>query len=153
MAKRNIEIIVGLFVALALAALLMLAMQVSNLSGLQSGEGYRLTARFDNIGGLKVRAPITASGVLIGRVSAIRYDTEQFQAEVTLLIEADYAQFPEDSSASIFTAGLLGEQYIGLEPGAEETVLQDGDELQVTQSAMVLEELIGKFLFDKASGE
>ncbi len=153
MAKRNIEIMVGLFVALALAALLMLAMQVSNLSGLQGGEGYRLTARFDNIGGLKVRAPITASGVLIGRVSAIRYDTEQFQAEVTLLIEADYAHFPEDSSASIFTAGLLGEQYIGLEPGAEETVLRDGDELQVTQSAMVLEELIGKFLFDKASGE
>ncbi|MDQ7076021.1 MAG: outer membrane lipid asymmetry maintenance protein MlaD [Gammaproteobacteria bacterium] len=153
MAKRNIEIMVGLFVALALAALFMLAMKVSNISGLQGGQGYHLTAHFDNIGGLKVRAPVTASGVLVGRVSAIRYDTQQFQAEVTLLIEPQYAQFPEDSSASIFTAGLLGEQYIGLEPGAEEVVLREGDELQVTQSAMVLEELIGKFLFDKASGE
>ncbi|MDQ7014823.1 MAG: outer membrane lipid asymmetry maintenance protein MlaD [Gammaproteobacteria bacterium] len=153
MAKRNVEIMVGLFVALALAALFMLAMKVSNLSGLQGVQGYHLTANFDNIGGLKVRAPVTASGVLVGRVSAIRYDTQQFQAEVTLLIEPQYAQFPEDSSASIFTAGLLGEQYIGLEPGAEEVVLREGDELQVTQSAMVLEELIGKFLFDKASGE
>ena len=151
MSTRGIEIAVGAFIALALAAIFMLAMQVSNLSAFSNGGGYRLQALFENVGGLKVRSPVTAGGVLVGRVSAIGYDDEAYQARVTIEMNDQYRTFPTDTSASIFTAGLLGEQYIGLEPGAEEDYLQDGDEIRLTQSALVLEQVIGQFLFSKAA--
>ncbi len=149
--SRTVEIWVGLFVAAGLAALFMLAMKVSNLSSFTDAGGYTLTARFDNIGGLKVRSPVTVSGVTIGRVSGISYDDESYQAQVTLNIAPQYDKLPTDTSASILTAGLLGEQYIGLEPGADETYLKEGDRIQLTQSALVLEKIIGQFLFSKAA--
>jgi phospholipid/cholesterol/gamma-HCH transport system substrate-binding protein len=153
MTTRAMEIWVGIFVAAGLAALFMLAMKVSNLSGLDSAEGYKVTAMFENIGGLKVRSPITASGVKVGQVADIRYDNSSYRAEVVLQIEQQYDQFPVDTSASIFTAGLLGEQYISLAPGAEEESLQDGDRVTLTESAIVLERLIGQFLYSKAAGD
>ena len=151
MISRKIEIMVGIFMALGLAALVMLAMQVSNLSSFGSSDGYRVHAYFENIGGLKVRAPVRAGGVLVGRVSKIAYDNETYQAKVTLDIDDDYRSFPLDTAASIFTAGLLGEQYIGLEPGAEEDYLLEDDEITLTQPALVLEQVIGQFLFSQAS--
>lgn len=151
MEMRKIEITVGLFVALGLAALVMLAMQVSNLSSFGGSSGYQVSAFFENIGGLKVRAPVRAGGVLVGRVTAIEYDEENYQARVTLSIEEQYQAFPIDTAASIYTAGLLGENYIGLEPGAEEDYLQEGDEITLTQPALVLEQVIGQFLFSQAS--
>ncbi len=151
MTTRKIEILVGLFVALGFGALVVLAMQVSNLGTFGDGGGYRVVAYFENIGGLKVRAPVRAGGVLVGRVSGISYDEQSYQAHVTLTLESRYDVFPIDSSASIYTAGLLGENYVGLEPGAEEDYLQNGDEITLTQSAMVLEQVIGQFLFSKAS--
>jgi phospholipid/cholesterol/gamma-HCH transport system substrate-binding protein len=153
MTTRAIEIWVGVFVAAGLASLFMLAMKVSNLSGLDTAAGYRLTASFDNIGGLKVRSPITASGVRVGRVADIRYDSTSYRAQVVLQIDPQFNQFPTDTSASIFTAGLLGEQYIALGPGAEEEVLRDGDSITLTESAIVLERLIGQFLYSKAAGD
>lgn len=150
MQTRTLEIGVGLFVALGLAALLVLGMKVSNLSRLTEGDGYRITARFANIGGLKVRAPVTMAGVRIGRVTDIRFDNDAYEALVELTIQNTYDQLPEDTSASIYTAGLLGEQYVGLEPGAEEQFLTQGDEIRLTQSALVLERLVGQFLFNKA---
>lgn len=152
MNSRGVEIGVGLFVALGFAALLMLAMKVSNLAELYSGDGYEITARFDNIGGLKVRAPVTMAGVRIGRVSTIGFDDKTYEAVVTMAIEPTYSRIPSDSSASIFTAGLLGEQYIGLQPGAEEKFLQNGGIISLTQSAIVLEQVIGQFLYSKAAG-
>lgn len=152
MATRGIEIIVGVFVALGLGALLVLAMKVSNLGTLQRGEGYELTAHFDNVGGLKVRSPVSAAGVTVGRVTRIEYDMRTFSARVTLEIEQRYDEFPRDTSASIYTSGLLGEQYVALAPGADEETLGDGDPVRRTQSAVVLEELIGQFLFEKAPG-
>ena len=151
MANRNVEILVGLFVALGLAALFMLAMRVSNLSAMASDDGYELIAHFDNVGGLKVRSPVTASGVLVGRVSRIEYDPEFYQARVSMRVDSRFDRFPTDTSASIFTAGLLGEQYIGLQVGAEEDYLGDGGEIRLTQSALVLEQVIGQFLFSKAA--
>lgn len=151
MASRKLEIMVGVFVALGLAALFMLAMRVSNLSAMTSDESYDVVAFFDNVGGLKVRSPVTASGVLVGRVSKIEYDPELFQAKVTLHIQSRFDRFPLDTSASIFTAGLLGEQYIGLQVGAEEDYLGPGEEIRLTQSALVLEQVIGQFLFSKAA--
>ena len=151
MVSRKIEIMVGVFMALGFAALVMLAMQVSNLSSFGGDAGYKVHAYFENIGGLKVRAPVRAGGVLVGRVSAITYDEEVYQARVTLTLEDQYRAFPLDTAASIFTAGLLGEQYIGLEPGAEEDYLQGGDEITLTQPALVLEQVIGQFLFSQAS--
>lgn len=142
---------VGVFVALGLAALVMLALRVSNLASLAHEGGYRLTAQFDNIGGLKVRAPIKLAGVVIGRVESIRIDPSTFRAEVELRIEDRYAFLPKDTSAAIYTSGLLGEQYIGLSPGAEEAVLKDGDRIVLTQSSIVLENLIGQFLYHKAA--
>lgn len=153
MTTRAMEIWVGVFVAAGLASLFMLAMKVSNLSGLDSKEGYKVTAMFENIGGLKVRSPITASGVRVGQVAEIRYDSNSYRAEVVLQIDPHYNQFPTDTSASIFTAGLLGEQYIALSPGAEEESLKDGDAINITESAIVLERLIGQFLYSKAAGE
>mgnify|MGYP000974567735 FL=1 len=148
---RAIEIGVGLFVAAGLAALFMLAMKVSNLSSMSNDEGYELVARFENVGGLKVRSPVSVGGVRVGRVAAIDYDMETFEAVVRLNIAPQYDKFPKDTSARIFTAGLLGEQYVALEPGGDEEVLKPGDSIQLTQSALVLEQIIGQFLFSKAA--
>jgi len=145
--SRTIEIWVGVFVALGIAALFMLAMQVSNLSTLTSGDGYLLTAGFENVGGLKVRSPVTVSGVRVGRVEAIDYDYNTFEAVVSLRITNDHNGFPEDTSASIYTSGLLGEQYIALEPGGSLENLTDGDRVLLTQSALVMEQIIGQFLY------
>lgn len=147
---RVIEIAVGLFIAAGIAALFLLAMQVSNLSRAGSGESYTITATFENIGGLKVRSPVTVSGVRVGRVDAIDYDNEAFEAVVTLRIDKAYSSFPEDTSASIYTSGLLGEQYIGLEPGGSEANLVEGDRIQMTQSALVMEQVVGQFLYNAA---
>lgn len=147
---RAMEIAVGVFVALGLAALFMLAMKVSNLSSLGNDVGYNVTARFQNIGGLKVRSPVTMAGVRVGRVSGIGFDPVTFEALVKLKIDPAFSGIPADSSASIYTAGLLGEQYIGLEPGGDEMVLREGSEISLTQSALVLEQIIGQFLFSQA---
>lgn len=152
MHSRIVETWVGLFVAAGLAALLMLSLQVSNLSSFSSDEGYTVKARFDNIGSLKVRSPVKMAGVLIGRVSDISVDSQTFEAVVSIKIDSSFDQLPADSSASIFTAGLLGEQYIGVEPGGDIEFLKDGDQIMLTQSALILEQMIGQFLFSKASG-
>lgn len=149
--SKTMVTLVGLFVAAGLTGLFFLAMQVSNLSGgFNSEEGYRLIARFENVGGLKVRSPVTISGVRIGRVQSIEFDKVSYQAVVEMRIAPNYDTLPEDTSASIYTAGLLGEQYIGLEPGGGDEYMHDGDEFEITQSALVLEEIIGQFLFSKA---
>lgn len=148
--SRTLEIIVGLFVALGLAALFMLAMKVSNLSSFSGEEGYNITARFENIGGLKVRSPVTVAGVRVGRVSDIGFDNNTFEAVVTMNIGKNYNSLPTDTSASIFTAGLLGEQYVSLEPGGDDKSLQTGSEIRLTQSAIVLEQVIGQFLYSQA---
>jgi len=147
---RKIEILVGAFMAAGLVALFFLAMKVSNLSAVSTGDGYRLTARFDNVGSLKVKAPVSMAGVRVGRVEAIAFDKKAYEAVVTLHIDESYDTIPADTYANIFTAGLLGEQYIGLDPGAEEVFLVDGDQIVHTQSALVLEQMIGQFLFSKA---
>jgi len=156
MVSRNIELMVGLFAALGIAALLMLSLKVadSGLSG--SGETYQLYAKFDNIGGLKVRSPIKVGGVVIGRVSEIFLDDEDYTPVVTLNIDAQYSDFSEATSVSILTAGLLGEQYIGLLPGFMDesvSILEPGDFIEDTKPALVLEELIGQFLFSEGSDD
>lgn len=151
MHSRTVEIWVGLFIAAGMAALFMLAMQVSNLTEVSSDEGYAVTARFENISGLKVRSPVTMAGVRVGRVTDIGFDPRTFEAVVTMRISNDYNQLPADTSASIFTAGLLGEQYVGLDAGGDMEFLEDGSEIALTQSALILEQLIGQFLFSKAS--
>ncbi|ADC63745.1 outer membrane lipid asymmetry maintenance protein MlaD [Allochromatium vinosum] len=148
--RRNVELTVGTFVALGLVALFFLAMQVSNLSLNTAGEGYLVQARFANVGSLKVRAPVTMAGVRIGRVESVRFDKQTYEAVVSMRIDAAVDSIPDDTFASIFTAGLLGEQYIGLEPGGSPEPLRDGDEIVNTQSALVLEQMIGQFLFKKA---
>ncbi len=153
MTSRKIEILVGLFVAAAIAAFFMLAMSVSNMSSYGGGESYQLIARFDNVGGLKVRSAVAAGGVTIGRVSDIQYNSETYEAIVSMNIEAKYNKFPIDTAASILTSGLLGEQFIGFEPGAEEEYLKQGDVIDLTQSALVLEQIIGQFLYSKADEE
>jgi len=153
MTSRKIEILVGLFVAAGIAAFFMLAMSVSNMSSYSTGESYELKARFDNIGGLKVRSPVSAGGVTIGRVSDIQYNNESYEAEVSMKIEAKYDRFPIDTAASILTSGLLGEQFIGFEPGAEEEFLKAGDVIDLTQSALVLEQIIGQFLYSMSDDE
>lgn len=148
---RTIEIWVGVFIAAGIAALVMLALQVSNLSSYRDEESvYHITARFDNVGGLKPRSAVSVGGVRVGRVEKIEFDNTTFEAVVTLAIATKYNQFPVDTSAQIFTAGLLGEQYVALEPGGDVDVLKDGDELALTQSALVLEQMIGQFLYSKA---
>ena len=148
---KTIEIWVGIFVAGGLAALFMLAMKVSNLTVVTDGGGYEVSAYFENISGLKVRSPVTVAGVRVGRVTDISFDSQSFQAVVTMRISDDYNQIPLDTSASVLTSGLLGEKYVGLEPGGDMEVLTDGGEIQLTQSSLVLENLIGQFLFSKAS--
>ena len=150
MSKRNLEILVGLFVVLGLAALVFVSLKAANLTSFSNGATYALTARFDNIGGLKARAPVRSAGVVVGRVTSISLDAKTFQGVVSLEVQRSY-EFPKDTSAKILTAGLLGDQYIGLEPGGDEKNLVAGDVITQTQSAVVLENLISQFLFNKAA--
>ena len=150
MNTRTLEITVGLFVAAGLGALFMLAMKVSNLATYGGDEGYVISASFDNIGGLKVRSPVAASGVRVGQVIGIEYDSEGYEARVTMSIDPQYDKFPTDTAASVLTSGLLGEQFIGLQPGAEEEFLKAGGEIELTQSALVLEQIVGQFLYNMA---
>lgn len=150
--KKSAEILVGLFVALGIGALFMLAMKVSNLADFSDERGYQVTAQFQNIGGLKVRSPVTMAGVRVGRVTAIELDPITYNARVTINMHPQFDNIPADTSASIFTAGLLGEQYISLDAGADDFYLRDGDELMLTQSALVLEQVIGQFLYSVAEG-
>lgn len=152
MQKRTIEIGVGVFVAAGIAALVMLAMKVSNLAAFTNQQGYEVTARFDNIGGLKERSAVTVAGVRIGRVKSIMFDDKDYEAVVTMSIESQHDRLPADTSASILTAGLLGEQYVALEPGGDEVFLKPGGDIKLTQSAIILEKMVGQFLFDKAAG-
>ena len=150
MGKRGIETLVGLFVLLGMLGLVFLSLKAANLASFGGGDTYTLTAKFDNIGGLKVRAPVRSAGVTVGRIAEIKLDVKTYQGVVRL--EVDRAvQFPKDSSARILTAGLLGDQYVGLEPGADEKNLGPGDTITQTQSAVVLESLISQFLFNKAA--
>jgi len=150
MAKKGIETAVGLFVLLGLLAFLFVALKAANLTSFGRGDSYTVTARFDNIGGLKTRAPVRSAGVVVGRITSISLDAKTYQGVVTMEIERAY-QFPKDTSAKILTAGLLGDQYVGLEPGGEVDNLAPGTTIKQTQSAVVLENLIGQFLFNKAA--
>ncbi|MEO1904824.1 MAG: outer membrane lipid asymmetry maintenance protein MlaD, partial [Methylococcales bacterium] len=147
--SKSLETLVGLFVVIGIGALLFLGLNVSNLASYSDTDGYTITARFENSGGLKVRSPVSVSGVRIGRVTAIDFDNTSYESVVQMKIGAQYNTLPDDSSASIFTAGLLGEQYIGLQTGASEEYLTQNSELELTQSAIVLEEIIGQFLFSE----
>jgi len=148
--RRMIDVLVGAFVLLGLAALLFLALKAGNLASFTIGGTYETRARFDNIGGLKVRAPVKSAGVVVGRVAGIDFDDTTYQATVRLALDGRF-RFPTDSSLKILTSGLLGEQYIGLEAGAEERMLVAGDTIKLTQSAVVLENLISQFLFSRAA--
>ncbi len=150
MDKRSTDVWVGLFVLIGAAALLFLALKAGNLLSLNFGPTYDVVARFDNIGGLKADAPVKSAGVVVGRVASIGFDNQTFQADVTLALDKRY-QFPTDTSAKILTSGLLGDQYVGLSAGASEKNLRNGDVIQNTQSAIVLENLIGRFLYNKAA--
>jgi phospholipid/cholesterol/gamma-HCH transport system substrate-binding protein len=150
MERNKNDVWVGLFVLIGAAALVFLALQAANLLTLSFQPTYRLSARFDNIGGLKPRAAVKSAGVVIGRVENITFDDKTFRANVTLALETRF-QFPKDSSLKILTSGLLGEQYVGLEAGADDKVLAAGDTITSTQSAVVLENLIGQFLYNKAA--
>jgi len=153
MQSKSTEITVGMFVAAGIAALFVLAMKVSNLAEFNDETGYQVVAEFENIGGLKVRSPVTMAGVRVGRVADINLSSETYNAVVTLNLYGNFKTIPTDTAASIYTAGLLGEQYIGLEAGAEEEFLQNGDVIDLTQPALVLEQVIGQFLFSKAEGD
>ncbi|WP_334186646.1 outer membrane lipid asymmetry maintenance protein MlaD [Noviherbaspirillum sp.] len=150
MQRKSLDLWVGLFVLLGAAALFFLAMKAGNMSSMSFADTYTVTTRFDNIGGLKPRAPVKSAGVVVGRVADIRFDDKSFKALVTLNLDSGY-KFPKDSSAKILTSGLLGEQYIGLEPGGDINNLAAGDRITMTQSAIVLENLISQFLFSKAA--
>jgi phospholipid/cholesterol/gamma-HCH transport system substrate-binding protein len=149
MDRKTIDLWVGIFILLGFAALLVLALRVGNLGAERVTETYTVTANFENIGGLKSKAPVKSAGVLVGRVTDIRFDNEKFQAVVTLTMDKRVG-FPKDTSASILTSGLLGEVYVGLDAGAEDKKLVGGDKIKLTQSAVVLERLIGQFMFGKA---
>lgn len=151
--SKTIEMWVGVFVALGLAALFFLAMKVSNLADYESTDGYLVKAYFENVGSLKVRAPVSMSGVRMGRVSRISFDKNKYQALVEMRIDRQFDSLPEDTSASVLTAGLLGEQYISLSPGGSDDTLKDGSTIDLTQSSIVLEEMISKFLYNKAEGD
>ncbi|MFO1362446.1 MAG: outer membrane lipid asymmetry maintenance protein MlaD [Burkholderiales bacterium] len=150
MKRSTIDLWVGVFVAIGLGALLFLSLKVANLTSLDASDVYQVKARFDNIGGLKVRAPVKSAGVVVGRISEIRFLTDVYEAEVVMSIDARYP-FPRDTSAKILTSGLLGDQYIGLTAGGDSAHLKSGDTLKLTQSAIVLENLIGQFLYSKAA--
>ncbi|MGA9032020.1 MAG: outer membrane lipid asymmetry maintenance protein MlaD [Sulfuricaulis sp.] len=148
--RKSLELWVGLFVAAGILALAMLAFKVGNLTSADVMNSYKVTGRFDNIGGLKVKAAVTMAGVRIGRVSAIAFDNKKYQALVTMDIDGRYQNIPKDSSASILTSGLLGDQYVGIEPGGDDASLKSGDSFLRTQSALVLEKLVGQVIFNKA---
>jgi phospholipid/cholesterol/gamma-HCH transport system substrate-binding protein len=150
MNRSTIDLWVGVFVVLGLGALLFLALKVGNLGSFNTNETYQVQARFANIGGLKVRAPIKSAGVVVGRVADIRFDNESYEALVSMNLDAFY-QFPRDTTAKILTSGILGEQYVGLEAGGDGVMLKNGDRVRLTQSAVVLENLISQFLFNKAA--
>jgi phospholipid/cholesterol/gamma-HCH transport system substrate-binding protein len=150
MERTTLDLWVGFFVALGLAAILGLALKVGNLTSSNIGETYTVTAAFENIGGLKPRAPVKSAGVVIGRVEAIQFDASNFEAQVTLKLDKRYP-FPSDTFANIYTAGLLGEQYVALEAGGESVNLKEGDKISHTQDAVVLEKMISQFLYNKAS--
>jgi phospholipid/cholesterol/gamma-HCH transport system substrate-binding protein len=150
MNRLTLDLWVGFFVAVGLASLLFLALKVGNLAGSTTGETYRLEARFDNIGGLKVRAPIKSAGVVVGRVSEISFDSDNYVAVVAMQVDGRY-KFPRDTFATILTSGLLGEQYVGFEVGGDPEMLKSGDVIKKTQSAVVIEKLISQFMFNKAA--
>jgi phospholipid/cholesterol/gamma-HCH transport system substrate-binding protein len=150
MQRATMDLWVGLFVMIGIGALLILAFKVGNLGTYSADHSYILKGNFENIGGLKVRAPVKSAGVVVGRVMDIQFDTKTFDASVIMSIDSRY-KFPKDTFASILTSGLIGEQYIGLAAGGDDAVLKDGDKIMKTNSALVLEEMIGRFLFDKAS--
>ena len=152
MTRKAIETTVGLFLLIGVAAMIWLALKVGNWSPTTTHD-YEVTARFDNIGGLTVKAPVTLAGVTIGRVASIGIDADDYSARITLQIDQAYDNLPTDTSAAILTSGLLGAQYVGLDPGAEETYLKDGDRIEITQSAVVLEHLIGQILIRTAEEE
>lgn len=144
------DTLVGLFVAAGIVGLFFLALQVSNLSSFVERDSYTVTASFENSGGLKVKSPVSAAGVKIGQVSSISFDPKTYQSVVQLSIDSQYNTLPEDTTASVFTAGLLGEQYVNLEPGGSEEFLKNGGKIEITQSAIILEKAIGQFLFKSA---
>jgi phospholipid/cholesterol/gamma-HCH transport system substrate-binding protein len=150
MRKSAIDIWVGIFVAIGLLAALFLALKVGNMNAVSFQPTYKISARFDNIGGLKPRAPVKSAGVVVGRIADISFDDKTYQATVSMTLE-DIYKFPKDSSAKILTSGLLGEQYIGLEAGGADDMLASGDRITQTQSAVVLENLISQFLYNKAA--
>jgi phospholipid/cholesterol/gamma-HCH transport system substrate-binding protein len=150
MNRSTIDLWVGIFVAIGFGAILFLALKVGNLLTLDRTPGYRLEASFDNIGGLKLRAPVKAAGVVVGRVAAVQLDPKTYEAVVTMRIDRQY-EFSKDTIAAINTSGLLGEVYVGLDAGGDPTMLRDGDRIGKTQSAVVIEKLISQFLFEKAS--
>jgi len=152
MNRATIDIWVGIFVAAGFAGLLFLALKVGNLASFSTAQTYQVQAKFANIGGLKVRAPIKSAGVVVGRVTEVRFDNETYEAIVTFNVDSRY-QFPRDTAAKVLTSGLLGEQYVGLEAGGDGVMLKNGDRLRLTQSAVVLENLISQFLFNKAAEE
>lgn len=150
MSRTTIDLWVGIFVAIGIAALLFLALKVGNLAGVKIDQSYELHAKFLNIGGLKVRAPVKSAGVVVGRIESISLDPQSFQAVVSMSMDRKYA-FPRDTIATINTSGLLGEQYVGLEPGGDTAVLKAGETISDTQDAVVLEKLISQFMFSKAA--
>jgi phospholipid/cholesterol/gamma-HCH transport system substrate-binding protein len=150
MTRRGIETLVGLFVLLGIAGMVFLSLKAANLASFGTRDSYTLSARFDNIGGLKPRSPVRSAGVTVGRVTSIGLDSKTYQGLVTMEIHRD-VQIPRDSSAKILTSGLLGDQYVGIEPGGDEKNLEEGTLITQTQSAVVLENLIGQFLFNKAA--
>ena len=148
--SKTVQLWVGVFVAIGIVSLFMLSMKVSNISSFAQAKGYEVKMMFSNIGGLKIHSPVTMAGVLVGRVTDISFDSSLYEAVVTAKIDYKYNKLPEDTSASIFTSGLLGEQYIGLEAGGSDAYLKSGDSIKLTQSAVVLEQLIGQFLVNMA---
>jgi len=150
MNRSTIDLWVGIFVAAGFAALLFLALKAGNLASFSTARSYEVKAKFANIGGLKVRAPVKSAGVVVGRVADIQFDNESYEAVATLTLNANF-KFPRDTAAKILTSGLLGEQYVGLEAGGDGTMLKGGDRLRITQSAVILENLISQFLFSKAA--
>jgi phospholipid/cholesterol/gamma-HCH transport system substrate-binding protein len=150
MNRATIDLWVGIFVVAGIGGLLFLALKVGNLASFSSAQMYQVQAKFSNIGGLKVRAPVKSAGVVVGRISDIRFDNESYEAIVSMNLDYSY-QFPRDTTAKILTSGILGEQYVGLEAGGDGVMLKNGDRLRLTQSAVVLENLISQFLFNKAA--